>query len=90
MSILKTDVAILTSQGQITLPKEALDILKVSEGDCVTLIYEDGYVVMSNPIIYAFRKMQYLMKGEFEKAGINSDDDILEICRQIRKEIGDN
>jgi bifunctional DNA-binding transcriptional regulator/antitoxin component of YhaV-PrlF toxin-antitoxin module len=90
MGDIKTDVAILTSDGQITLPQKSLDILKVSVGERITFIYEDGYVVMANPIVYAFRKMQKSMKGEFEKAGIKSDEDILEICRQIRKEIEGN
>ncbi|MDR2197917.1 MAG: AbrB/MazE/SpoVT family DNA-binding domain-containing protein [Deltaproteobacteria bacterium] len=89
MDVLKTNDAIVTStsQEQITLPKEALDILKVSEGDRITIIYENDYIVITNPTIYAFRKLRQSMEGEFEKAGINSDEDILEICLQIRKEI---
>ncbi|MDR3155144.1 MAG: AbrB/MazE/SpoVT family DNA-binding domain-containing protein [Deltaproteobacteria bacterium] len=87
MNELRTDDAIVTPQGQITLPKEALEILKVSEGDRVTFIYDQGYVIIANPTIYAFRKMQKKMEGKFEKAGINSDEDILEICLQIRREI---
>jgi bifunctional DNA-binding transcriptional regulator/antitoxin component of YhaV-PrlF toxin-antitoxin module len=90
MKKLKTDTAIVTPQGYIALPKKALELLKVSVGDSITFIYEDGYVIMSNPTIFAFRKMQKLMEGEFEKVGINSDQDILEICLQIRKEVEDN
>jgi bifunctional DNA-binding transcriptional regulator/antitoxin component of YhaV-PrlF toxin-antitoxin module len=90
MDPLKTDNTIVTSQGHIALPNEALEILKVSAGDRITLIYEDGYVVLTNPTIFAFRKMQKLMEGEFEKVGINSDQDILDICLQIRNEIEGN
>ena len=43
--------------------------------------------VPMNENIYAMRTMQKEMAGEWEKAGINSEDDIMELCREVRAEI---
>jgi hypothetical protein len=40
-----------------------------------------------NANIYAMRTLQREMQGEFEKAGLNSEDDIIALCREVRAEI---
>ena len=40
-----------------------------------------------NANIYAMRTLQKEMAGEWEKAGINSEADIVELCREVRMEI---
>jgi hypothetical protein len=42
---------------------------------------------MMNPAIYAMENFAQAMEGEWEKAGIKSEDDILELCREVRKEV---
>ena len=81
------DRAIINSKGQITLPKELMEILKVSIGSMITFVYEEDQVLIVNPKIYAINRIQKAMEGEFEKAGLTSEEDIIELCREVRKEV---
>jgi AbrB family looped-hinge helix DNA binding protein len=75
------------AKGQITLPKDIREILGVGMGDRVTLICRDNQVLMMNSAVYAMNMLQDGMKGEFEKAGIKNDDDVIELVREVRSEI---
>lgn len=81
------DSAMIMPKGQITIPKEIRRSLNVTEGDKVTFVCEGDYAIVMNANIYAMRMMQKEMKGEWEKAGINNEDDIIKMCREVRLEI---
>ena len=73
-------------KGQIIIPQNMRDKLKLSVGDEVALVCEDGRLIIENPIIAAMRKLQKAMEGEFEKAGLYSDDDIVDLIMEMRRE----
>jgi AbrB family looped-hinge helix DNA binding protein len=75
-------------KGQITLPKDIRKFLGVGLGDRVTLVCRGNQVVMMNAAIYAMNVLHDEMKGEWEKAGIHSDDDIVALMKEVRHEIG--
>jgi AbrB family looped-hinge helix DNA binding protein len=75
------------AKGQITLPKDIREVLGVGMGDRVTLISRGNQVIMMNAAVYAMNMLQEGMKGEFEKAGINSDDDVMDLVKEARSEI---
>ena len=81
------DNAKVMSKGQVTIPKDIRGRLKLTEGDRVTFICEGDYAIVMNANIYAMRMVQKEMAGEWKKAGIHSDDDIIELCREVRAEI---
>jgi len=81
------NTAKVMSKGQITLPKEIRDGLRLMTGSRVALIYDKDRVVLMNPSIYAMETLQNAMEGEWEKAGITSDEDILALCREVRAEV---
>jgi AbrB family looped-hinge helix DNA binding protein len=81
------NTAKVMSKGQITLPIDIRQKLKLKTGDRVALIYENERVVMMNPAIYAMDNFTQAMEGEWEKAGIRGEDDILELCREVREEV---
>jgi len=87
MNNILVENAKVMAKGQITLPKDIRDILGVGMGDRVTLICRDNQVVMMNAAVYAMNMLQEGMKGEFEKAGINSDEDVMELVKEVRSEI---
>ena len=87
MAIPMIDNAKVMSKGQVTIPKEVRDLLKVAEGDRVTFICEGDYAIVMNANTYAMRTLQKDMRGEFEKADINSEEDITELVREVRAEI---
>ena len=74
------------AKGQITLPKDIRNFLGVGTGDRVTLICRDSQVVMVNAAVYAMNMLQEGMRGEFEKAGIRNDGDVMDMVAEIRAE----
>jgi len=49
------DNAKVMAKGQITLPKDIRDMLRIGTGDRVTLICEGDRVIMMNAVIYAMK-----------------------------------
>ena len=81
------NTAKVMSKGQITLPIEIRKNMGLSTGDRVALIFEKDRVIMMNPAIYAMEEFQEAMKGEAEKAGLNTEEDIINLCREVRAEV---
>ncbi|MCL2087544.1 MAG: AbrB/MazE/SpoVT family DNA-binding domain-containing protein [Oscillospiraceae bacterium] len=87
MNIPMIDNAKVMSKGQVTIPKEIRNLLRIAEGDRVTFICEGEHAIVMNANVYAMRTLQKELVGEWEKAGINSEADIDELCRETRAEI---
>jgi len=87
MTVPMIDNAKVMSKGQVTIPKEIRSLLRVAEGDRVTFVCGGDYAIVMNANIYAMRSLQKAMAGEWEQAGIHGEDDILELCREVRAEI---
>ena len=86
MAELIVDNAKVMAKGQITLPKEIRSALGVSTGDRVTLIKQDDQVIMMNSAVYAMKVLQQAMKGEAEKAGLDSEESVADIIMKMRIE----
>jgi AbrB family looped-hinge helix DNA binding protein len=80
------DNAKVMSKGQVTIPKDVRDILGIESGDRVTFVVENGTVRIVNSAVYAMQVFQQNMQGEAEKAGIVSEDDIMNLVNELRSE----
>ena len=80
------DNAKVMAKGQITLPKDIRQVLRLDTGDRVTLICEGDRVVLMNSAVYAMKMLQKEMTGEAEKAGLYSDDDVVKMIMEVRAE----
>ncbi len=87
MSNMIVDNAKVMAKGQITLPKDIREVLGVGMGDRVTLICRDNQVIMMNAAVYAMKMLQTAMAGEAEKAGLHSDEDVVELLMEMRREV---
>lgn len=74
------------SKGQVTIPKNVRTALGIEAGDRVTFIVDDTNVRIVNSAVYALMRLQEQMKGEAEKAGFQSEDDIAEWITDSRRE----
>ena len=83
------DNAKVMSKGQITLPKEIRNKLDLSTGDRVTLICEGDQVIMMDAAVYAMKMLQKGMKGQAEKAGLDTEENINALVSEVRKEVED-
>ena len=74
------------SKGQVTIPKNVCEALGIKTGDRVTFIVDGGTVRVINSTVYALMRFQEQMKGEAEKAGLFSEEDVAEWITQSRRE----
>ena len=74
------------AKGQITIPKDVRDVLGVSNGDRVTFIVEGNTVRIVNSAVYAMQVLQREMAGEAERAGLTSEDDVMNLVKELRNE----
>lgn len=80
------DSARLMPQGQITLPGEIMALLGVQVGDNIAFVRQSGQIVMMNPAVYAMKNLQEAMKGEAEKSGLGSPQDVDRLVDAMRSE----
>ena len=80
------DNAKIMSKGQVTIPNDIREILGVSCGDRITFIVENGNVRLINSAVYAMQILQAQMAGEAEKIGLNTEDAVIDMVKEIRTE----
>lgn len=80
------DNAKVMAKGQVTIPKDIRELLGVSNGDRVSFIVEGNTVRLVNSAVYAMQVLQSEMRGEAERTGLTSDEDITELVRDLRSE----
>ena len=86
MERLFMDNAKVMAKGQVTIPKEVSEVLRIKNGDKVTFIVEGENVRIVNAAVYAMEMFAREMKGEAEKAGIKTDDDVISLVKELRAE----
>ena len=80
------DNAKVMTKGQITIPKDVREVLGVSCGDRVSFIVEGNTVRVVNSAVYAMQQLQNEMSGEAQRAGMVSDDDVMDLVKALRSE----
>lgn len=83
--VLVNDARVM-SKGQVTIPKNIRTAFGISTGDRVTFIFENGTVKVVNSAVYAMQKFQEQMRGEAQKAGLTSEDDVADWITASRRE----
>ena len=81
------ELAKVTSSGKITITVQIRRKLGIKEGDKVMFLEEGNSVVMVNSSLIALEKLQDAMKGEAEKAGLQSEEDVVALCKETRREL---
>lgn len=74
------------SKGQVTIPKNVRAALSIETGDRVTFIVDGTNVRVVNSAMYALMRLHEQMKGEAEKAGFMSEDNVAEWITNSRRE----
>jgi AbrB family looped-hinge helix DNA binding protein len=82
------DVSKVSAKGQVTIPVEIRKRLSVKAGDKVAFVENGGNVILLNSNRLAFEEFQREMDGEAQNAGINSEQDVVDLVRHIRNRKG--
>ena len=78
------DVARISVKGQVTIPVEIRKKLGLKDGDKVVFMEKSGEIVLMNSNRLAFEEFQRDMAGEAEKAGLNSEQDVVDLVKEVR------
>jgi AbrB family looped-hinge helix DNA binding protein len=81
------EIAKVSSKGQITIPAEIRKKLNLKEGDKVLFLEEGNRIIVVNASYVALKEIQEEMKNKKEKAGIKTEEDVLDIVKEIREEL---
>ena len=74
------------AKGQVTIPADVRKALGVAEGDRVSFVVDGNSVRIVNAAIFAMQMLQNELMGEAEKSGLTSDEDVISLVKEIRKE----
>lgn len=80
------DNAKVMAKGQVTIPKDVREVLGVSSGSRVTFIVEKGAVRLVNSAVYAMQMLQNEMAGEASKSGLETEEDVNRLVKEVRAE----
>ena len=80
------DNAKVMAKGQITIPKDIREVLGVSSGDRVSFVVEGNTVRLVNSAVYAMQVLQSEMRGEAERTGLTSEEDVMDLVKELRDE----
>ena len=80
-------VARISVKGQVTIPVEIRKKLNLKDGDKVVFMEKSGEIVLMNSNRLAFEEFQRDMEGEAEKAGLNSEQDVVDLVKEVRRKM---
>lgn len=79
------ELAKVTSKGQITIPLTIRNLLGLKTGDKVFFEENRGKVYITNASQISLSNIQVQMQGEAEKAGFQTEDNVITYIKELRK-----
>ncbi|MBQ9041374.1 MAG: AbrB/MazE/SpoVT family DNA-binding domain-containing protein [Eggerthellaceae bacterium] len=81
------DMAKVTTKGQITIPVAIRKALGIKTGDKVLFIDGgEGVITMRNATLEAFSETRQAFEGAAQEAGLETEDDVVDLVKSIRRE----
>ena len=84
------ELAKINTGGQITLPFAIKKKLNLKDGGKIAFIEDDGEYRIINPTKLVIMEAQKNFEGLSDELGLKTEDDVFELCREIRKDMWDN
>ena len=79
------ELAKVTSKGQITIPLMIRNLRQLKTGNKVFFEESRGKVYITNASQITLANVQTQMQGEAEKAGFQTEDDVVAYIKELRK-----
>ena len=81
------DMARISIKGQVTIPIAIRKMLGLKEGDKVVFAEKEGNIVLLNSNRLAFEEFKNDMTGEAMRIGWTTEQDVVDYCAEIRREL---
>lgn len=79
------ELAKVTTKGQITIPKTIRESLDLKEGSKIIFIQKGKDIIIKNSAMLALEKIQNAFDGESERLGLETEEDVVEMIKEFRK-----
>ena len=80
----------ISVNGRVTIPIEIRRRLGLKEGDKVVFVENGDNIILLNSNRFAFEEFQRDMTGEAEKAGLSSEQEVVDLVKRVREQIWDS
>jgi len=80
------ELAKVTSKGQVTIPIAIRKLLGIKDGDKLLFVQKPEGIVIMNPTMMALEKIGQAFEGEAEALGLENNDDVVAMVKEIRRE----
>ena len=80
------ELAKITSKGQITIPRDVREKLKLKTGDKVLFFEENNRYFLQNSNAIVLSEFQKSMEGAAKEAGLKNPDEVTKYIKNLRKE----
>ena len=80
------ELAKVTTKGQITIPKAIRDFLQIKEESKIIFLQKGNDIVIKNAAMIALEKIQDAFDGEAERLGLETEEDVVKMVKEYRKE----
>ena len=84
---MEMELAKLTSKGQLTVPVAIRKKLGLKEGDKVVFLSDDDGIRIVNASVLALERVQQAFAGEAERLGLKTEQDVVDMVKEVRKEM---
>ncbi len=79
------ELAKITTKGQVTIPKSIRELLDLKEGSKILFIQKGKDIVIQNAAMLALEKIQKSFDGEAERLGLETEEDVVKMIKEFRK-----
>lgn len=80
------ELAKVMSKGQVTIPINIRKKLNLKEGDKVIFVEKDGNIIIENSSMIALQKIQKSFEGEAERLDLETEEDVVDLVKEARRE----
>ncbi len=79
------ELAKVTTKGQVTIPKSIRELLGLKEGSKILFIQKGKDIVIQNSAMIALEKIQNAFDGEADRLALETEEDVVEMIKEFRK-----
>ena len=79
------ELAKVTTKGQVTIPKSIRELLDLKEGSKIIFIQKGQDIIIKNAAMLALERIQDAFDGEAERLGLETEEDVVEMIKEFRK-----
>ena len=79
------ELAKVTTKGQVTIPKSIRELLDLKEGSKILFIKRGNDIIIQNSAMLALEKIQNAFEGEAERLGLETEEDVVKMIKEFRK-----